>query len=539
MNRFFHQTVKTALLRLGLILAFVTIAAGVAAAQQVTPPPADQKNTTDVLNAIDRLMEQNRQLVKQNQQLTDEITALRQALAAQSTAPPAESKAPEVNTSLPQSGKAAPQEQPSSSPTTGQSSSAQSTQQTPQTGSLTPSEQGGYDEPEMWGEWNPGPGFKVAKTKNGELNLSGYMVARYLNQLPAQQSAIDHLNRPIAVQARQDFQFHRIMLYTNGWLFDPKFRYYTFVWSVLDTAQVAVGGSLTYDFGKRFWAGIGVNPLPINRTVQGNHPYWPSYDRMMADEFFRPFFTQGIFGGGELGHRVSYKWMVGNNLSTLGAKATLLTRELNFGGSLTWMPTTGEFGPRGALGDFEDHQKLATRFGIGYGVSRENRQSNENDPANNTTIRLADSLNIFDTGAFADGVTVQKATYHMLASDVGFKKRGFWFGAEGYYRLLDNFRADGPLPVGSVRDYGFYAEATYMVAPKLVELYGGTSYVFSNFGSPKEFLVGGNVYPARNRNYRVNAQLINVDHSPVNSTFGFYMGQLKGPIFTIGVTAFY
>ena len=71
--------------------------------------------------------------------------------------------------------------------------------------------------------------------------------------------------------------------------------------------------------------------------------------------------------------------MTGNNLSTLGVKATQLTSELNFDGRLTWMPTTGEFGPRGALGDFEEHDKLATRFGVGYGVSRENRQSNDGE----------------------------------------------------------------------------------------------------------------------------------------------------------------
>src|SRR5262245_48435617 len=128
--------------------------------------------------------------------------------------------------------------------------------------------------------------------------------------------------------------------------------------------------------------------------------------------------------------------MVGNNLSLLGVKATQLTRELNFGGSLTWMPTTGEFGPRGAYGDFENHDKLSTRFGAGYAVSRESRQSNENDPTNNTTLRLADSLNVFDTGTFVDGVTVQKVTYHLVAADVGLKKRGFWIQGEGYCRLL-------------------------------------------------------------------------------------------------------
>lgn len=163
--------------------------------------------------------------------------------------------------------------------------------------------------------------------------------------------------------------------------------------------------------------------------------------------------------------------MSGNNLSTLGVKATELDRDQNFGGSLTWMPSTGEFGPRGGFGDFEYHEKLATHYGAGWGFSRENRQSNENDPVNKTTVRLADSLNIFDPGTFAPGVTVLKATYHLLAADAGIKKKGFWIQGGGYYRLLDNFVAiGGTMPVGSMRDTGFYVQASYMAVPKTVEL---------------------------------------------------------------------
>jgi hypothetical protein len=33
--------------------------------------------------------------------------------------------------------------------------------------------------------------------------------------------------------------------------------------------------------------------------------------------------------------------------------------------------------------------------------------------------------------------------------------------------------------------------------------------------------------------------LINVNHSPVSSTFGFYLGQLNGQIVTVGLTALY
>lgn len=393
--------------------------------------------------------------------------------------------------------------------------------------------------PVIFGEFNPGRGFTVAKGEDGELNLSGYMAVRYLNQLPPDQSATDHLGRPIPVEPRNDFQFHRVMLFSQGWLFSPKFQYSTFLWTVQDTNQVAVGGALYYNFNKYITLGAGWNAYPGTMSLQGSHPYWESYDRVMADEFFRPFFSQGVFAQGNLLPTLQYRWMVGNNNSNLDVPATKLDRDLSAGFAITWLPTTGEFGPRGAFGDYERHDKLATRFNLAYTYSPEDRQAPIGSAPSNTTLRLADSLNVFDTGALANGVTVEKARYQLVSASAGMKYHGFWLQGEGYGRKLDDFVADGKLPLGAVRDYGFYVQMAQMIVPNRIELYGSTSYVFGKFGHPKEFTVGGNYYPWNTRNLRLNLQLINVDHSPVSSTFGFYIGQITGQIFSIGMTALY
>jgi hypothetical protein len=357
--------------------------------------------------------------------------------------------------------------------------------------------------------------------------------------MPGQQTATDHLGRPLVVDPRNDFQFHRVMLFSQGWLFSPKFQYSTFVWTVQDTNQVAVGGALYYKFNKYATIGGGWNAYPGTQSLQGSHPYWVSYDRVMGDEFFRPYFSQGIFGQGILFPRLEYRWMFGNNNSNLDVPASKVDRKLSAGGAITWLPTTDEFGPRGAFGDFEGHQKLATRFNAAYTYSPEERQSGLDQAAANTTLRLADSLNVFDTGAFAKGVTVDRVTYKLYSAAAGMKYRGFWLQGEGYYRRLDNFVAVGKMPVSVVRDTGFYAQMAYMIVPRKVELYGSTSYVFSNYGRPKEFIIGGNYYPWNTRNLRLNSQVINVDQSPVSSTFGFYQGKVSGPVLAIGFTALY
>lgn len=541
-----------------VILGIVVMTGVLAIAQGAPSPSSDSKSTETLVQTVDQLLrqnqqleiqnqqmeEQNQQLQKQNKALIEQIKALRngdqpvnvskQAAEGAVFDTKSENKTPAA--SIDESTQSSTQNQQTQSST--QSQTTQSSIQS-QADDKTKLPQASDGNPALFGEFNPGRGFTVGKSNLGELNLSGYMAARYLNQLPASQSATDHFGRPFQVTPRQDFQFHRVMLFSQGWLLNPKFQYMTFLWTVQDTNQVAVGGALTYNFGKAMTLGMGWNAYPGTQSLQGSHPYWESYDRVMADEFFRPYFSQGLFAAGEILPRLEYRWMFGNNNSNLDVPAVKLDRELSGGGALTWLPTTGEFGPRGAFGDYESHEHLATRFNLAYTYSPEDRQSAIGTPANNTTLRLSDSLNVFDTGALTPGVTVEKVHYHLLSAAAGVKYHGLWIQGEGYGRVLDHFVADGPLPVRDVRDYGFYVQAAYMVVPKRVELYGGTSYIFGQFGKPKEFIVGNNYYPWNTRNIRLNTQVIYADHSPVSSTFGFYTGQQTGPIVSFGVTALY
>jgi len=516
------------------------------------------QNASEALTKLDQLVEQNRQLEKQNQELMNQISSLRQFLAKQSgVVPEAILREPgAVNPAVAETPLNREEEAESSSHVLPkpsgpggppQDNSAQSSTDNGQQAAVeNPDPESGqeYGRNTTWNLYEPGRGFDIAKTKYGSLNISGYLVARYLNQLPTTQSFVDHNGLTVPVDTRQDFQLHRVMLYFTGYLGTPKFNYNITLWTVNDTAQSAIVGALYYALSKHFLFGIGWNGIPGTMSMQGSHPYWPSYDRVMADEFFRPYFTQAFFAEGALPHRLNYKFAIGNNLSNLDITAVQLTRDLSRGVSLIWMPTTGEFGPRGAFGDYEGHQSLATRFGVAYTNSREDRYSSVTAAPDNTTIRLGDSLNLFGTGTFAPGVTVQKATYQLFSSNGGLKYKGLWLQAEGYYRIISDLVADGPLPISDMRDTGFYVQGAYMVVPKRVELYGTTSWVFPQFHpqdvkSPHEYIGGVNWYPTNSRNYRLNIQAINVIRSPVSSTFGFYTGGLKGWSLALGATTLF
>jgi hypothetical protein len=396
-----------------------------------------------------------------------------------------------------------------------------------------------------YNEFDPGRGYQVAKSAIGDLWISGYVVWRYINQLPAQQSFSDHLGRQYSVDTRNDLQWHRIMVHFRGFAYTPKLTYVLTVWNVFSTLDMYIIGSLNYSFNRHFNLSVGLDAVPGTRSLMGSHPLWLANDRVMADDFIRPGFASGISANGEIVPTLFYKVVVNNNLSQIGLKATQLTRDLAVGGTLWWMPTTGEFGPRGAYGDWEAHEKLATRFGVCVsGMHNEDRYNPVSNPTpGSTQVRLVDSRLLFETGALADSVTVQSAAFRILSFDAGFKYRGFFFQAQFSTRWLDNFQATGPLPVGSIVDKDFYIQVAFFPVPKTLELYAATSQIYGDkkagFGRSYEYIGGLNFYPFDQRYFRVNAQVISVYKSAASSSFGFYVGGQTGTILSVATSLFF
>jgi hypothetical protein len=326
------------------------------------------------------------------------------------------------------------------------------------------------------------------------------------------------------------------MLWFSGFLFTKKLTYTATVWTISTTQQTLVYGNLQYAFNKHFILVGGVVPNISVRSMQGPFPLYQSTDRTMGEESLRAGFTNGLMLKGEILPRLNYTLMVGNNLSILGVAAAKLTREMSKGIGLLWMPTTGEYGPRGGLVDFEHHKKVATRFGFSYTHCRDNRYNNTGEPSpDNTQIRMTDGVLFFETGALADGVTVEEANYDMVGIDLGVKYKGFNLQVELYNRNLTDFLADGALPISSIHDMGYSVQASYMFIPKVLNVYGLHSYFFDEFKRyPWEVGGGINIYPKKSRSWRLNAQLHYVYKSSAGGTFGLYNSGQTGTTLTIG-----
>jgi hypothetical protein len=386
------------------------------------------------------------------------------------------------------------------------------------------------------GQFTPTKGFQVAKTKYASLNISVYGMARYLNQKSEDTTWEDHLGNTKPFNGRNDIYWHRAMIWFSGFALTPKLNYTVTVWTVSTTQQTLVFGTLMYKFNKYFTLGAGMTPNACIRSVQGSFPLFTSTDRTMAEDGLRGGFTNGVFLTGEILPRLRYTAVLGDNLSILGIKASNLKRHYSKSISLNWMPTTGEFGPKGGNGDFENHQKLATRFGASYCHSRENRFNNiETTSPDNTQVRMSDGGLFFETGALASGATVVEADYDLLAVDLGFKHKGFALHTEFYYRTLSKFDVQGTVPINFIKDLGYTAQVMYMVVPKTLCMYGINSMLIDEFKrNPWEVGLGANIYPMKSRSWRINVQWSHVYKSAGGGTFGLYTSGQIGKTLTIG-----
>ncbi len=222
------------------------------------------------------------------------------------------------------------------------------------------------------GEFTPGKGFTLFKTELASLNISVYGLARYINQMPGNQSFDDHLNRTRDGDTRNDIWWHRTFVWVSGILLYTKIKIHciglgigsykpgTDLWKPPDTLLVLPlrWSRDSTEFRNPFNAGT-MAILFIQRPCTGRRIFQTRIYLRSLDNGRTSCQSSGI------------GLMVGNNLSQLGVTASQLTRELSTSASVWWMPTTGEFGPRGGYGDFEMHQEFATRFGASFVHARE------------------------------------------------------------------------------------------------------------------------------------------------------------------------
>lgn len=356
---------------------------------------------------------------------------------------------------------------------------------------------------------------------------------RFTNNVLGNKNFTDHLGAVLPVVVRNDFSLNRNLFHFNGYIFDERMRYNLIIWTSNSTASIVVGGSVSWQFSKALSVYGGYWGAPGSRTLAGTFPYFATIDRSMADNFFRPSFTQGVWIDGEPGKGLYYMVFVGDGLNTLTIPLSNISTGLVTSGTIAWEPL-GPYGPRGrargSYDDYENHQKPVIRLGTAFTRSRENRFGNleeQGDPENNALFN-SDGVNTFATGAFAPGVTLTDLTYRMWAADAGVKWHGFSANGQYFLRWLGSFVADGPLPLSSTFDHGGEIVLSDYVVPKKFDVYARTSFVFGQFRNSNEYGLGIKWYPLKTYRVWLSGEGLRINRSPVGSTIGSYSAGFSG-----------
>ena len=355
---------------------------------------------------------------------------------------------------------------------------------------------------------------------------------RYLNTLDSNGTYTDHLGVTHDVHARNDITVNRAMFILGGYIFDKRAQYSFTVWTSAGAASIVVAGNIGWRFGKAFTLTGGYTGVPGSRSLVATFPFFTSTDRSMADNFFRPGFTQGAWASGEPVKGLNYLAFVGNGLNTLSITANKIDTNLLVSGSLWWEPL-GPYGEpgksRNMYDDYFASRKVRIRLGTSFTRSRENRFSDlDQSSPENTSIYNSDGVQAFATGAFAPGVTLQDATYKLWAVDGGIKWHGLAVNGQYFLRWLGDFEADAPLPLASTFDHGGELSAGYFVKPKTLMPYVRGSWVRGQFGNPYEYGAGLKWHFAQTERLWVNTEVFRINKAPYGGAFTPYTAGMTG-----------
>ncbi len=376
--------------------------------------------------------------------------------------------------------------------------------------------------------WEAPEDAKVPFMLNFQMNTQ----VRFLNTIDTNGSFTDHLGVTHDVHSRNDITVNRAMFIFGGYIFDKRAQYSYTVWTSAGSASIVIAANIGWRFNKALTLTGGYTGVPGSRSLIGTFPFWTGMDRSMADNFFRPGFTQGVWLNGDLGKGLNYIAFVGNGLNTLSISANKIDENLLTSGSLWWEPL-GAYGPpgksRNMYDDYYSSRKVRIRLGTSYTRARENRFSDlDQSSPENTSIYLSDGVQAFATGAFAPGVTLQDATYKMWAIDAGLKWNGLAVNGQYYNRWLSDFVADGPLPLASTFDHGGEVSASYFVEQKKLMPYARGSWVRGQFGDSYEYGAGLKYFYVPSERLWFSAEVFHVSKAPYSGTFTPYTAGMTG-----------
>jgi len=282
---------------------------------------------------------------------------------------------------------------------------------------------------------------------------------------------------------------------------------------------------LTYDIGHHAWGfekgAIGFKtgkykiPFTMARTLTGRE--FEFTDRSVSSMFFdvNRSLAWGLYGKAN-GCQMPWNWEVAvfNGLVTGGAETgSSGTLDDNFAYSARLFSyPLGQWG-NGELADFDWHDTLATRIGVGLA----------NSTINISGVTEFNSVRIVDSGAALSSIlpgAVDEYTVNLLSLDMSSKWRGWSLTFEYYFRNIDGFQGSA---VPDLFDHGLWLQLGKFVLPEKLQLLTRWSRVVGNSGTlglddrSAEEIAGGFVWYFRDQHSKLTFDATYLNGAPINS----------------------
>jgi hypothetical protein len=372
------------------------------------------------------------------------------------------------------------------------------------------------------------------------LSISGFMQLRWFEFARSATEWTDATGLIRPINNINTFNINRFLISLNGHVVDERL-FYNF--SFFGTSNVGVRsgvvpiGMAGWKFSDAAALGVGVTLIPGTREWVDQSPWTLGIDRSMANTFFRPGFSPGAQVAGDLAENtLHYRAGVWNAID--GGQAGVLRRgtSMAFAGNTWWEPLA----PWGfGQGDMEHHDEGALRLGCSGVYAETYALIIPGINPEDTITRLSDGTPLADPGALGTGSRVDQYRFNLASIDAGWKRAGWAVNFEYYFRLLDNFKGQGPFDRSSIFDQGGMAYLSWCFVPRRHEVYARSSVVTGPFGTGQEYGGGWNWYLKESRQGRLTIEALHMNNNPAqNFLYPYRAGYTGTAIQTQLVVAF-
>ncbi|MFN3150967.1 porin [Bremerella sp.] len=349
-----------------------------------------------------------------------------------------------------------------------------------------------------------------------ELKVNGWIQFRHHAFARSATTWTDNAGVTRPIRNRNAFDIERGRIVLSGFAVDQRLRYFLQLDGDTDGAHLVDFFDYWWGwkFSDLFQLQVGKRKVPGSRQWLMAARRTRFSDRPMANDFFRPDRTIGIFGVGQLNEVIHYEVMLGNGYSSSNVPNADSDQQFTFAATNYFDPW-GNFG--GEIVDYDYTEGALVRFGHSFVYSPNSGDTLGIPLGEADFVRLSDGTRLTETGAIAPGVTISSFDVVLYGLDFAWKSHGWSIDAEVFLRWLNQLEGNGALPVTSLFQHGYYVEGGRFLVAKKLDFNLRYSQVSGEYGNSSEYAAGINWYPTQSNQLKVSFDVTTLDGSPLQN----------------------